>query len=256
MSSDSSTTRGPRRAGADDSLPSESSARRADLCARRGAVYRALALGFGEPRLPYVDALCDGELAGGLRDAVAQPADQAGRYAAALDALDGEAAACTAGDRNAVLGRLSVEFARLFTGPARPAVRRYATQYLDVEGAGSSRLNGPASEFAAAAYRAEGVAPSEGLRELPDLVTLELEFLYNLTRREEVAWAAGESDEALRLRRSLEAFLREHAALWMPEFAQDVKAATKCALYAVLADLLAAHISAELAGPHTRADAP
>jgi TorA maturation chaperone TorD len=217
-------------------------------------VYKALALGYGEPTLAYVDALRVGELAGGLREAVAGLSDPGGRYAAALDSLADAATACAAEDRGVVLDGLSVEFARLFTGPGRPAVRRYATQYLDRQEGAPSRLNGPATEYATAAYRAEGVAFSGDLRELPDLVTLELEFLYHLTCREEAAWAEGSSDEALNLQRSLGMFLHEHAVLWMPEFARAVKAATEGGLYAALADLLAAHVATEAAWLSSRAD--
>ena len=51
---------GAQRGRAADSLSSESAARLADVCARRGAVYKALAVGFSEPTLRLVDALCDG----------------------------------------------------------------------------------------------------------------------------------------------------------------------------------------------------
>ncbi len=125
----------------------------------------------------------------------------------------------------------------------------YASQYLDADERRPGRLNGAAAAYAAAAYQAEGVAPADAPRELPDHVTIELEFLFYLCRREEQAWERGESDEALRLRRTLDAFLREHAGRFLTEFAAAVRAASSAGLYGALAELLATHVVAELGGP-------
>jgi TorA maturation chaperone TorD len=220
----------------------------ADVCARRAAVYQALVFGFREPTAAYLEALAGGELVAGLREAVAWLGADAVAYEPALSALvqAGEAAAEL---RSAPAHRgLAVEYARLFTGPGRPAVMCYASLYLDVDERRPGRLNGAAAAFAAAAYRAEGVAPAESLGELPDHVTLELEFLFHLCRREEAAWGRDEAGEGRRLRRALDAFLREHAALWLPQFARALRATAKSGLYEALAELLEAHLVVELGG--------
>ncbi len=120
------------------------------------------------------------------------------------------------------LGDLRVEYARLFTGPGRTAVMCYASEYLEASEPGARRLNGSAADYAEAAYKREGVSLVAALGDLPDHMTTELEFLYHLCRREEAAWAADDGDEAARLRRSLDAFLRAHAGIWLPRFAASV----------------------------------
>jgi len=232
-----------RAAGAPEGEPA---ARLADVCARRGAVYQALALGLGDPTPAYCEALRSGELHDGLRAAVAWLGDDAAVYETAFQALSQTGSAMVDADPAVALRDLRVEHARLFTGPGTPAVRCYASQYLDADPRRPSRLNRAAAAFATTAYAAEGAAPVAELGELPDHVTIELEFLFSLCRREEDAWDEGATDEALRLRRALDAFLREHAGLWLPEFAAAVGAATTSGLYRALSDLLVAHLSVEL----------
>lgn len=243
---------GGARGRAAGSPPGEPAARLADVCARRAAVYQALALGFREPTAAYLEALAGGELVDGLRAAVAWLGTDADLYEPALTALSRAAAAEPRSA--AALRALAVEYARLFTGPGRPAVMCYASQYLDADQQRPARLNGAAASYAAAAYRAAGVVPVEAPRELPDHVTIELEFLFHLCRREEEAWAGGDADAALGLRRSLDAFLREHAARFLAGFAAAVRTAATAELYDALADLLAAHVVAELGGPAAAAE--
>ena len=176
--------------GAAGSLQSEPAARLADVCARRGAVYQALALGFREPTAAYLEALLCGELVEGLREAVAWLGDDASLYEPALVALSQVVPAAAELGSAAALRTLAVEYARLFTGPGRPAVMCYASQYLEAGQSRPARLNGAAAAYAAAAYQAAGVAPVDSPRELPDHVAIELEFLFHLCRREEEAWAA------------------------------------------------------------------
>jgi len=221
-------------------------ARLADVAARRAAVYHALALGFGEPTLAYLTALADGELVDGLREAVAWLGPDAAVYEPALEGLSRAGAAVAATGAAAALAELAVEHARLFTGPGRPAVPCYASQYLDVAPDRPPRLNGAAAAYAAAAYEAQGVAPADAPRDLPDHVAIELEFLFHLCRREEAAWDADEAAEATRLRRALDAFLREHAAFFFTSFAAAVAAARPAGPYAALAELLAVHAVVEL----------
>ncbi len=253
-------------------------ARLADVCARRAAVYQALVLGFGEPSEPYLAALVGGELVEGLREAVSWLGPDAAWYEPALTGLTQAGAQASALGTGA-LTAMAVEHARLFTGPGRPAVRCYASQYLKdaergddagqgndaghgdgrdahdgaddggsaagVSSRGAGRLNGAAAAYAAAAYQAQGVATAPEPHELPDHVTIELEFLFHLCRREEDAWGRDDGEAARGLRRALDRFLGEHAIRWLPEFAASVKAAATVDLYQALADLLGTHLSAE-----------
>jgi TorA maturation chaperone TorD len=246
------TGRLPRPDAADGAAGSpngEPAARLADVCARRAAVYQALALGFREPTAAYLAALTGGELVEGLREAVAWLGPDAALYEPALTALAATGAAAAQTDPDAALEALAVEHARLLTGPGRPAVQCYATQYLEPGDDRLPRLNGAAAAYAAAAYAAAGVATADAQLELPDHIGVELEFLFHLCRCEEAAWESEAGDDALYLRRSLDAFLREHAARFFSEFAAALRAATPAPLYGALADLLDAHVVVELGGP-------
>jgi len=221
-------------------------ARLADVCARRAAVYEALNYGFSEPSAAYVEALASGAVVALLADAVAWLGDGAAAYAPALETLTGAAAAMATASGEAALTGLRVEYARLFTGPGRAAVMCYASEYLDADERGLGRLNGSAAASAEVAYKAAGVSLAAARHDLPDHVTTELEFLFLLCRREEAAWATDESDEAARLRRSQDAFLRGHAGLWLPRFAASVRSLTGQQAYVGMAALLSAHLVVEL----------
>ncbi len=235
-----------RRTETAGSPPGEPAARLADECARRAAIYETLNYGFSEPTAEYVGALARGQVEEYLGDAVTWLGADAAAYDAALATLARAASAMAATSVDAALGGLQTEYARLFTGPGRPAVMCYASEYLDADERGHGRLNHAAAAFVSAAYAAEGVSLVAARRDLPDHVTTELEFLFHLCRREERAWAAGEGDEASRLRRSLSAFLRGHASLWLPRFAASVQAVTAQEAFAGMAELLSAHLAVEL----------
>jgi TorA maturation chaperone TorD len=192
-----------------------------------------------------VTALADGSLGEGLLLAVSALECGVSTYGPALAVLDQAhrwAACCGPA---AALEALATEHARLFTGPGRPTVMCYASQYLDRDEHGPGRLNGAAAAYAAAAYQTEGVALADGPRELPDHALIELEFLYHLCRRTELAWERADGAEAVRLQGVLDRFLDQHAGLWLGEFAAVVASAARLELYRALAELLASHLAAE-----------
>ncbi len=237
---------GGRAAGSPEGEPA---ARLADVCARRATVYRVLAVGLALPTPDFVASVVDGELVDVLGEAVAWLGTDAAAYAPALDQLASAEATRSGTSLEDYVDELSAEHARLFTGPGRPAVMCYASQYLDADERGPGRLNGAAAAYAAVSYRAQNVTPVPERSELPDHVTLELEFLFHLCRREEDAWGMDDGDAALATRRALDAFLREHAARWLPDFAAGVETSTSFHMYLGLARLLATHLSMELGEP-------
>lgn len=218
---------------------------RHDRAARCGAaVLRALALGFGEPDEMLVTALAGGELADELRSAV----DELGVWDACAGAVREVERLAVAPAEEApaeVLKELRVEYARLFTGPGRPAVACYESEYREQPRAdGRGRLGGSTAAAVEVAYLDEGVATVAGRREPPDFVAVELEFLYTLSHREAQAWAAGDAAEAHRLGSACEGFMEEHAQRWLPAFAAAVRAESRHPFYAALGDLLSSFLAA------------
>jgi TorA maturation chaperone TorD len=108
------------------------------------------------------------------------------------------------GDRE----QAAIDHAKLFLGPFEILVAPWASFYLEEE----PRLMGPTSHYAARAYADAGLAPGEKLKDAPDHVTHELEFMYFLAFSE-----ATTGDPAWTDRQDL--FWQEHLGRWLPKFA-------------------------------------
>ena len=67
-------------------------------------------------------------------------------------------------------------------------------------------------------YAEAGVGLPEEVRDQPDFIGFELDFLRHLTAKEARAWADGRREEALDTLEKECAFLDEHAACWIPCF--------------------------------------
>lgn len=224
-----------------DGLATDVRARLAATAASRAHVYGILFAVFCEPDDNVYAALADGSLVADLSAAVAWLGADADVYARGLAMVrEVTAIGCTLTD-------LKVEFARLFTGPGLPVVGRFASQYLDEPGPGGvGRLGGQATEAAVTAYQAEGLAPRSTLREPADDIATELEFLAWLCSREQQEWASGSTDEARRLRRAVDDFVRQHCAPWWPAFVAACQTQAKVAAYRAFAEVLGAHLTIEL----------
>lgn len=97
-------------------------------------------------------------------------------------------------------------------------------------------------------YRAFGVQPNPALKDRPDHVSVELEFMHVLAMKEAYALAHGHGEDRVRqCREAQEAFLARHLAPWIKTFAARlVKKAPDGSIYRHVGDLLDAHVTAEL----------
>lgn len=96
-------------------------------------------------------------------------------------------------------------------------------------------------------YQSFGVAPNPELKERPDHISIEMEFMHLLTLKEAYAQLHGHGEEKMRLcREAQEAFLRRHLEPWILAFARQVRTkAVSNSAYDSLARLLEAHMKAE-----------
>jgi len=129
---------------------------------------------------------------------------------------------------------VAVAHARLFLGPFEIQVAPWASFYLEEE----PRLMGPVSQYAAAAYAAAGLAPGDNLRDAPDHVTHELEFMYFLAFSEATTSEEIWSEHQRR-------FWREHLGRWLPRFSAAVANADPPLFYKTLAEALEAFCALE-----------
>lgn len=218
----------------------------ARVASDRAAVYGALSVGFYLPEPSLVWDVRSGSFAAAIESAVAWLGPDADRYRPFLDDLHELGHVLAAEPAPDVLHEFRVEHARLFTGPGRPEVGVFESEYLDRGGGEQGRLDGPSTRRVALWYRAAGFARAAAHHDLPDHVATELEFLHALAEQEAERRREGRADEASKLRRDTDRFLREHAGLWMPAFARATIAAHPQPFYGALAGLLAVHISTEL----------
>jgi TorA maturation chaperone TorD len=91
-------------------------------------------------------------------------------------------------------------------------------------------------------YAAAGLALSPFLRELPDHVAVELEFMAFLCGREAEAWEEEALEKGLRVLERQRTFLGEHLGRWFPAFTRQVAVADQGGLYAVAAEAAAAFV--------------
>lgn len=68
------------------------------------------------------------------------------------------------------------------------------------------------------AYAEAGVGLPEEVRDQPDFIGFELDFMRHLTEKEAQAWAEGNSEKALEALGKEWAFLEEHITRWIPRF--------------------------------------
>ncbi len=120
------------------------------------------------------------------------------------------------------------EYNRLYS--IRPLAPPYETFYLDSEG----QLRGMLVADLESIYLQAGLAISPELNELPDHVSVELEFMAFLCLQEAEAWRAGQDERARRYRSLQKSFMRQHLARWFPLFSRRAKEAAPRNLYSAL----------------------
>lgn len=88
-------------------------------------------------------------------------------------------------------------------------------------------------------YRAHGLRAGGAERERPDHITVELEFMAVVARKEMLALQARDRDKAAICRQTGARFLSEHLACWAPAFGRRVAATSLSPWYAALGELTA-----------------
>jgi putative dimethyl sulfoxide reductase chaperone len=96
-------------------------------------------------------------------------------------------------------------------------------------------------------YRAFGLELTADFHERVDHISVELEFMHFLCRKEAYALKRGHAPERIAQSRKAQAtFLREHLGRWAPEFARRLCAKDDHGLYGRLGELLDAYVRSEL----------
>ena len=142
-----------------------------------------------------------------------------------------------------LLEDLAVEYTRLFLGPGRH-VRPYAATYLGGPGAS---LCGPTTVWTRDFMERAGFALAPGHRDLPDHVSVELEFMARMAAREAEAIEAGDAAAAAQCRWIQKEFLETHLGRWLPRFCGHAAEHAQLSFYRELARLAGHFLDSELA---------
>jgi TorA maturation chaperone TorD len=191
-----------------------------DDALRRGNCFKLLAACFYEPdkELFLEERLCE-NMAAQLLPLAPDAATAAESMLAAL--------------RETAREQLSVDYAALFVGPFELIAAPYGSVYLEKHG----RVMGDSTIATQRFYQAAGL--SLEMKEPPDHIAIELEFMHYLCMKEAAALSAGAEDEACRFREQQVRFFREIMG-WIPEFSGLAGPGAATSFYRALASCLAA----------------
>jgi TorA maturation chaperone TorD len=194
---------------------------RATLASSRSRIYGILAAAYN--RLP------DESFAERLASLDTNGQDWPSELRTGLELIEAFSRACEGRPVGELATELAVERTRLFRGlkPGYGPPPPYEAVYLGSDG--QPRMQATAA--VARAYAEAGVGLPEGLRDQPDYIGLELDFMRHLTEKEARAWAEGNRDEAVRIVEKERSFLEEHLGRWVPRFCEVMDAESRLDYY-------------------------
>ncbi|MCQ9205927.1 MAG: molecular chaperone TorD family protein [Omnitrophica bacterium] len=141
---------------------------------------------------------------------------------------------------NEELKSLTVDFSMLFVGPFKLLAPPYGSIYLD----SGNEVMGNSTISVRKLYEQEYL--KIGLKEMPDHIAIELEFMHYLAVKEANADNGNLKDEVLNYRKKQLLFLSEHLGSWIDEFSVRVDKNAQTQFYKTLAKVSRAFIHDDL----------
>ncbi len=123
--------------------------------------------------------------------------------------------------------------------PERAPCLPYESVYLDPGGQAAGWI----VALLEREYAVAGLALSPSLKDLPDHVAVELEFMAFLCGQEADAWNNGAVEDSVQFLEHQATFLDRHLSRWFPEWARQVTTADSKGIYSVVAETAWAFIS-------------
>nr|WP_272977230.1 molecular chaperone TorD family protein [Pelovirga terrestris] len=145
--------------------------------------------------------------------------------------------------RDAPQQDLLIDYAKLFVGPDVLLAHPYGSVYLD----GPKVLMGDSTMDVIARYQDADFAVSPELKEVPDHIAIELEFLYLLCFNAALAQTEERTDDQQHWNQHRQQFIADHLGRWIDEFCGRLSNNTQCDYYRHLADLTQRFINAQKA---------
>ena len=138
--------------------------------------------------------------------------------------------------------QLEVEYTRLFIGPFLVPAPPYGSVYLEQ----GRRLMGDSTINAQQYYLRRGFDVASNIKESPDHISIELEFMYALVCQGIGAIEAADCNELSQAVRLQMEFLKNHLGAWIPAFADRINEHTRDLFYRHLAAVTTTFIAEEL----------
>ncbi len=135
-----------------------------------------------------------------------------------------------------LLEDLAVEYARLFLGPGKH-ISPHESVHHQRDDAQGGQLWGQSTVEVKKFIELSGLHYKSEYTGLPDHISVELEFMQQVTLREEQAWAEQDKDTALSCLKNEKKFIEEHLARWVPIFCEKVINEAELLFYREMAGL-------------------
>lgn len=114
---------------------------------------------------------------------------------------------------------LKIDYSKLFVGPYKLFAPPYGSIYLE----GARRVMGNSTIDVRNRYREAGLDISENLKEAPDHIAVELEFMYFLIGKEIEAMENSNLESAMDYLKKQKEFLDDHLGVWVSEFTDNIE---------------------------------
>jgi len=142
---------------------------------------------------------------------------------------------------------LAVEYTRLFLGPGKH-IAPYAAIHLGGDGAS---LWGPETSWVKGFIEDAGFDYKPDYHDLPDHISVELEFMQEITAGEAAALEREDPGQAEKHQRIEVEFITAHMAKWVPGFCRQVQDQAELPFYKAMARLTEEFILSEAAAMKT-----
>jgi TorA maturation chaperone TorD len=143
---------------------------------------------------------------------------------------------------------LAIEYTRLFLGPDKHISPHESVHYERDDG-DWGRLWGRSTVEVKKFIESAGLEYKPEYHGLPDHISVELEFMQEVSRREAQAWEEKDNDGALYCLNMERKFIEEHLVKWIPTFCDKVISEAELSFYREMAKLtksLVEHFSSTL----------
>ena len=135
-----------------------------------------------------------------------------------------------------LLENLAVDYARLFLGPGKHISPHESVHHQKNNGQWG-QLWGESTVADKKFIESSGLHYNSDYTGLPDHISVELEFMQQVTLREEQAWSEQDKDTALSCLKNEKKFIEEHLARWIPSFCEKVINEAELPFYREIAGL-------------------